>query len=273
MRRRFVRRGQPHDLGRTGCRRCTGEEMLSHQRQRIMEPLTHVPHQEWAQALQNFRNILGWMGDRPVTENRRSPLAFAIVHSSRDRDAIRDETFVQLIKQLTHNPSRKSRTLGWKLMVFLCDHIYPGGELIEYVRCWLTIQKEQLRFDPSQKECHESAKTALQRLSSEAIEKQRQEEADENALCINVHLMDDGVRKMKVNPTRTLGQISQLVGHVLDIKSGEQYCFFQLTDGLDVHRLLPETVVVMDIFEKFSRMFQQTKRFSRLVLFKFFLKI
>lgn len=65
-------------------------------------------------AVRMFKNILGFTGDRAYA----SPfiLAQELTRQCLEDEWLRDETYLQLIKQLTENPSAESRKKGWQLM-------------------------------------------------------------------------------------------------------------------------------------------------------------
>jgi hypothetical protein len=64
-----------------------------------------------------FKNIQAYMRDRfhPYPNTMAEELLFRGLQDS----WIRDEIYVQLIKQTTENPHPRSETLGWKL-IFMC---------------------------------------------------------------------------------------------------------------------------------------------------------
>jgi len=75
------------------------------------------------EALQCFRNILGWMNDRPVHDTKRVLMAFGIVNTAKQDADLRNEVYLQVLKQLRRNPSRRGELLGWKLLLLLCQQV------------------------------------------------------------------------------------------------------------------------------------------------------
>ena len=59
-----------------------------------------MPEKHHALVLQNFRNLLGWMNDRPVQDSKRVVLAFTIVALAKAELDLRSEVFLQTIKQV-----------------------------------------------------------------------------------------------------------------------------------------------------------------------------
>ncbi|KAK3261511.1 hypothetical protein CYMTET_29594 [Cymbomonas tetramitiformis] len=82
-------------------------------------------------ARQIFKSIMGYMGDGqvypyPVT------LAFHVMKSGVDMPHLADEIYLQLMKQLTDNPSTESMDKGWEL-VGLCLRTFPPSLELERI--------------------------------------------------------------------------------------------------------------------------------------------
>lgn len=97
-----------------------------------------------AAAGQNFRNLLVCMGDRPAQVCQRKASEDAIVLLARTVPAMRDEVYVQVMKQLTRNASSRSLHLGWQLLNRLCQQAHPSGELAEFVRAFIQNEIERV---------------------------------------------------------------------------------------------------------------------------------
>merc|ERR1719433_350357 len=73
------------------------------------------------------------MGDRPAQELRRLAAHNMLLRVAEESPAMCDEVYVQVMKQLTDNPSQRSILLGWELLRTLCQEIPPSTELMEFV--------------------------------------------------------------------------------------------------------------------------------------------
>jgi len=109
--------------------------MLQWQGERITEPLTWLDPSFEMLAVRNFGNLLRCMGDKPSAYigDKEEPMLTAAV----DTEALRDEIFIHLMKQLAENPSADSATRGWHLFGRLCQRVLPGEELCEFVQAFL----------------------------------------------------------------------------------------------------------------------------------------
>eukprot|EP00929_Paragymnodinium_shiwhaense_P021882 TRINITY_DN14148_c0_g1_i1.p1 TRINITY_DN14148_c0_g1~~TRINITY_DN14148_c0_g1_i1.p1 ORF type:complete len:1947 (+),score=476.92 TRINITY_DN14148_c0_g1_i1:170-6010(+) len=111
--------------------------MLSHSKATIQEALTYVPLASERLAIQCFRDVQTWMTDWPAQDCQRQSAKDAVLRMVRTKDELRDEVYIQLLKQLTDNRSEKSRRLGWKLLYFCCLSVPPSDQLAPYLQTWL----------------------------------------------------------------------------------------------------------------------------------------
>merc|ERR1712110_1074588 len=112
--------------------------MLQHTADRIAEPLTKLRKDRELEstAMRNFTNIMRAMGDKPnafVADNQK-PILKAV--GSKDTDLC-DEVYIQLMKQLTMNPSADSAAKGWSLMIALVNQGLPSEELSAFLSAFL----------------------------------------------------------------------------------------------------------------------------------------
>merc|ERR1719382_2174946 len=77
------------------------------------------------------------MYDRTVSEVQRVSLMKEIVTTATLDKILADEVYVQTMKQLTGNPSARSKVQGWKLMLALCQEVCPSSGLHEFVHVFL----------------------------------------------------------------------------------------------------------------------------------------
>jgi len=102
---------------------------------RIPEPLTSVEASATHLALRNFSNLQRCMGDKPAAYigDKAEP----ILALAKRMPALRDEIYLQVVKQLTKNPSAESALKGWQLLHSLCGCAVPSAEMAEFVKAFL----------------------------------------------------------------------------------------------------------------------------------------
>lgn len=238
------------------------DKMLVHMKLEIREALTKIPAPEEPDATENFKNILGWMGDKPMPQTQRKGCAQDAVAIAKKSRSLSDETFVQVLKQLRENPSPKSMLEGWKLLLLLCQQVCPTAELEEFLRAFLlkAIQGDNVEVKTMAKQSILDLNTLTSKSATKGLEKE-----DIPTTVVQVLLIDYSTRKLTMPTTATLSDLATRAAEQLKISTPEDFAFFQVTDGLDQHRLLPGQCSLALLDERWAKLKQVTGRASRLL--------
>eukprot|EP01101_Sappina_pedata_P000699 TRINITY_DN10891_c0_g1_i2.p1 TRINITY_DN10891_c0_g1~~TRINITY_DN10891_c0_g1_i2.p1 ORF type:complete len:1456 (-),score=681.29 TRINITY_DN10891_c0_g1_i2:96-4436(-) len=112
-------------------------EMMNWQKNCIHASLTRIdPLQaKDKEAVICFKNLMGYMGDKNI--NYPQMLAQENIQKGIDQPVIRDEIFVQIIKQLTNNPNPSSVQKGWTMMELCLKHFPPSRTFENYLEIFL----------------------------------------------------------------------------------------------------------------------------------------
>ncbi|KAL6056612.1 myosin-5 isoform X3, variant 2 [Balamuthia mandrillaris] len=110
--------------------------MLKWTKKPIPTSLTRLNEPFKKQATRLFKNILGWMGDKPLPYP--NSLAQDLLDQGLATPEIRNEVYCQLIKQLSDNPNSQSEKKGLQLMTFCLQTFPPTEEFLNYLEMWLT---------------------------------------------------------------------------------------------------------------------------------------
>jgi len=86
-------------------------------------------------ATKMFKNILGFMGDKPYSYP--DTLAEELVTICVEHPDISDEIYCQVLKQLTNNPSRESGLKGWELVKILLKKVRPTDDFANYLEIYI----------------------------------------------------------------------------------------------------------------------------------------
>merc|ERR1711953_375653 len=129
------------------------DKMLGHSSNCIAESITRVPKvcsqlEYDSGASLNFINISIVMMDKSAQECQRESCHQAILDLASQDENMRDEIYIQVVKQLRGNPSGKSCKLGWELLHHLCSSTPPSPALCEFIRAFAKDQREKLKADP-----------------------------------------------------------------------------------------------------------------------------
>lgn len=235
------------------------ETMLVHSKLELRDALTKVPFSEVRTAIQSFHSILSWMGDRPLPDCQRMGFREDIINMARSSPSLADEIYVQVMKQLHDNPSERSVLLGWKLMLRLCQQVRPSAKLEEFVRSFIMQSTHS-----SHPEVEHTARQCVSDLNINATPEHLNEG---DLIPVTVVLIDHSVRKVHMPRACTLRQLKERLGEQLRIGNVEDFACFQMTDGLQTHRLLPDATQLAMLEEKWAKLKAATTRASHL-LFK-----
>ncbi|XP_041638679.1 rho GTPase-activating protein 39 isoform X2 [Cheilinus undulatus] len=114
-------------------RRVSIANMLSWNRGSIKKPMLVTSNRAVRkEACEMFKLVQAYMGDRPSRLDRRHS-ALLIVTKCWDMQGLRDELYIQLVRQTTGNASPRSLAAGWELMAVSLAFFAPSPKF----RCYL----------------------------------------------------------------------------------------------------------------------------------------
>lgn len=114
-------------------RRVSIANMLSWNRGSIKKPMLVTSNRAIRkEACEMFKLVQAYMGDRPSRLDRRHS-ALLIVTKCWDMPGLRDELYVQLVRQTTGNATPRSLAAGWELMAVSLAFFAPSPKF----RCYL----------------------------------------------------------------------------------------------------------------------------------------
>ncbi|XP_037534573.1 rho GTPase-activating protein 39 isoform X1 [Nematolebias whitei] len=130
-------------------RRVSIANMLSWNRGSIKKPMLVTSNRAIRkEACEMFKLVQAYMGDRPSRLDRRH-CALLIVTKCWDMPGLRDELYVQLVRQTTGNASPRSLGAGWELMAVSLAFFAPSPKF----RCYLEGYIQRHTEPNSDKKC------------------------------------------------------------------------------------------------------------------------
>uniref|UniRef100_A0A3B3ULE9 Unconventional myosin-VIIa-like n=1 Tax=Poecilia latipinna TaxID=48699 RepID=A0A3B3ULE9_9TELE len=168
-------------------RNAAPEKLWAHSREPIRQPLLKnlLGNPELSHKACLAFTILKYMGDYP-TRQMQSPLELTdqIFSPPTKHEALRDEIYCQIMKQMTSNNNRFSIELGWQLLWLCCGLFPPSQALLRHAQKFVeTRRREQLasdclqrlqsslRIDPRKLPPHQVEVDAIQQNSTQIFHK------------------------------------------------------------------------------------------------------
>lgn len=124
-------------------RRVSIANMLSWNRGSIKKPMLMTNDRTVRkEACEMFKLVQAYMGDRPSRLDRRHA-ALLIVTKCWGMQGLRDELYVQLVRQTTGNNSPRSLAAGWELMAVCLAFFAPSPKFCCYLEGYIQRHMEQ----------------------------------------------------------------------------------------------------------------------------------
>ncbi|XP_068459277.1 unconventional myosin-VIIb-like [Clinocottus analis] len=221
------------DAGRQGASKgVIREKLWASTREPLKQPLMRsLVHNSDLSALacSTFTAILKYMGDYPI-KHARSPLELTdqIFGPATQHEALQDEVYCQIMRQMTNNSSRLSMERGWQLM-WLCLGLFsPSQKLMRHTQRFLESRpRDQL------------APACLKRLSGVGSKEPRKlpphpvevDAIQQNSTQIfhKVHFPNDTSDIFEVKSTTTSKDLCYSIASELHLSSAEGYGLYLKT--------------------------------------------
>ncbi|KAM8867106.1 rho GTPase-activating protein 39 isoform 1-T1 [Synchiropus picturatus] len=175
-------------------RRVSIANMLSWNRGSIKKPMLVTSNRAVRkEACEMFKLVQAYMGDRPSRLDRRHS-ALMIVTKCWDMPGLRDELYVQLVRQTTGNASPRSLAAGWELMAVSLAFFAPSPKF----RCYLEGYIQRHTEPTSDKKCESQTEQQVTQFileqqelkikkNSKSRKKRKQNTEDEDGLPISTY--------------------------------------------------------------------------------------
>lgn len=108
-------------------RKASVRDLLSWSARSLQRPLLASSKPVARQALDMFRQVQMYMGDRKARPGATlNSLLMEILGTAHNQSLLRDELFVQLCRQTTENPRKESLVRGWELLTIALAFVPPS---------------------------------------------------------------------------------------------------------------------------------------------------
>ena len=117
------------------------EGMLKWQQTLVPRSLTELDADNSKVAVQVHKSLLGYMGDKSMAFP--ATLAQDILQKGLENPQLRDEIYVQIMKELSSNPTADSIAKGWQVMCMCVSTFPPSMEFELYLLNFMHEQKKK----------------------------------------------------------------------------------------------------------------------------------
>uniref|UniRef100_A0A667Z7P2 Myosin VIIBb n=1 Tax=Myripristis murdjan TaxID=586833 RepID=A0A667Z7P2_9TELE len=252
------------DVGRPGVSRGAGREKLwACSREPLKQPLLKSlqRHSDLSHlACSAFTDILQtrYMGDYPI-KNTRSPVELSdqIFGAATQNEALKDEIYCQIMRQMTNNNNRLSMERGWQLM-WLCSGLFPPSQnLLKHTQRFL----ESRPRDPLAAGCLQRLQAMLSMEARKLPPHQVEVDAiQQNSMQIfhKVHFPNSTHDLFEVTSTTTIRDLCRSIASHLSLSSSDGYGLYMKTPNKV--QSLDDQSYLFDSLRQFSDQNKKAKR-------------
>ncbi|KAL1774170.1 unconventional myosin-VIIa isoform X2 [Sigmodon hispidus] len=226
----YFRPPPKHTLSRVMVSKARGKDRLwSHTREPLKQALLKkiLGSEELSQeACMAFIAVLKYMGDYPSKRTRSvNELTDQIFEGALKAEPLKDEAYVQILKQLTDNHIRYSEDRGWELL-WLCTGLFPPSNiLLPHVQRFLQSRKHS----PLAIDCLQRLQKALRNGSRKYPPHLVEVEAIQHKttqIFHKVYFPDDTDEAFEVESSTKAKDFCQNIASRLLLKSSEGFSLF-----------------------------------------------
>jgi hypothetical protein len=116
--------------------RTTVEKILTWKAELIKTSLRNLPSDMSQEAVQLFRNVMGYMGDRTSSKTPTEHALKILNAMLLSPEELRDEVYCQVVKQTGNNPNPVSATRGWELMMICLSTFPPSSDMMPHLMAY-----------------------------------------------------------------------------------------------------------------------------------------
>lgn len=204
------------------------------------------------QAVQIFRNVTGFMGDRCSGKPRIDHCQKILSNVLQSPEVMRDETYCQIIKQVTGNPSAESTAAGWQLLAACLATFPPSSELAPHVGSYLSHHLSPTSEWPGfclhalPKICELGARREL------PTEVEVESTIRQIGTTVRIFFVDGKCASMPVDPWTTAAALVRALCRLLGICDMQPFAIFEVSTD-DEERALDADERVLDVVAYWHR--------------------
>mmetsp|Transcript_24752 Transcript_24752/g.72588 ORF Transcript_24752/g.72588 Transcript_24752/m.72588 type:complete len:799 (-) Transcript_24752:82-2478(-) len=209
------------------------------------------------EAVQCFRNVTGFMGDRSSNKSNLEHCFKLINNMLQSMEDLRNEVFCQIAKQTKNNPSLDSTLAGWQLMVICLGCFPPGALLRDYLMAYCS--ENITAGSPQVARYAEYALHCIPKIFQLGVRRELPTHVEVEAakrlapVTIRVNFLDSKYVMVPVNSWTTAAQLNKLIAMRLGVKTWEPFAIFEVSTR-DEERVLEPDERILDLVAYWARL-------------------
>jgi len=197
------------------------EGMLKFQESLIPKSLLDMSKDNSKVAINVHRCMLGYMGDKQMSFP--ATLAHDILTKGLENPLVRDEIYMQIMKQLSHNPKPESIAKGWQLMCMAVSTFPPSDDFDKFLLNFVLNKIEGIGAVRNYaKYCLRTLEGMLTSGASGFVPSVEEIQAykERPPILATVELVDGQIlsEDLPVTPDLAVGKVTEICAHFLDLE-------------------------------------------------------
>ena len=258
----------------------TPDEIIQWEGSLLSKPLIRLPSSLEDIALQLFKNLMSYMGDR---SSSKKPDLHAIKHTRLamgSPEEVKDEAYLQVIKQITRNPNPTRCMRGWNFFAIMASCYPPSMELFHALLHYLLDIIKSGDEDLAKR-----ANYIAIRLSKTFESRRKMAPSDDEikmvesmkSIIVQMHFFSGAATTCEVESYTTIRELKTIVMSKLSLNVSRipYFSIYEICEKPDCteERYLNEFEKVCDILSVWQKEKEAYKKKKINVEFKFILKL
>ncbi|GLC77793.1 hypothetical protein PLESTB_000955500 [Pleodorina starrii] len=277
----------PGGAATTGSGGFTLDDLLMFSNEPIPTSLLKLSNDHISRAVKMFSGILKYMGEtgEQLPAIQSLEIAQKLLHQGLKRPELKDELYMQLIKQTRGNPGISSRVKAWELFHLVASTMPPSKEFVTMVSEYIHAVAHEEQEDAFVRQLATRTWNSLKR-SAKAGPRRTLPQIDEIDALLNgrqlqaiVFFLDETFEELTYDVTTTVLEAVEQLANLIKLQNYTTFTLFECRKAVgakqagvepiaDEHILLDDNKYVADVLCEFRNSKLTREGFNSKLLFK-----